>query len=255
MLRTAGRGAATLRGMTKSSLRSLVVAATIGSFSVAALLGVIALLGGGAFGEGEGRILLTTLLIGSGSIAMLCCLATDETPYRWVGVLGGLTVLVPVTTGLLMIWQSWDGQDEGMLQTFGVGTTLGVTVAQICLLLALAHDRRTLRLLLWGTVVLALVLGGTVSSMIIGQTATDSSARFVGVVAILDVLGTVVTIALARFGSSAPAVMRHGGVPRTFTLPDAVAARVTARAAVTGRTPEEVVVEAVDHLLAEQDRA
>jgi len=236
--------------MTKSSLRSLFVAATIGSFSIAALLGVIALLGGGSFGEGETRVLLTTVLIGSGSIAMLCCLATDETPYRWVGVLGGLTVLVPVVTGLLMIWQSWDdNSDWGLLRTFGVGTTLAITLAQICLLLALAHGRPSLRLLLWGTVALALVLGGTVSAMIIGETGSDGVARFLGVVAILDVLGTVVTIALARFGSSAPTARRTRET-MAVGLPTALVGRLDVYAAHTGVSRDALVVEAVDQFLA-----
>jgi F0F1-type ATP synthase assembly protein I len=236
--------------MTKHSFRSLVVAATIGSFSIAALLGVIALLGGGSFGEGETRILLTTVLIGSGSIAMLCCLATDETPYRWVGVLGGLLVLVPVVTGLLMIWQSWADDDSwNLLQTFGVGTTLGITVAQICLLLGLAHDRTSLRPLLWGTVLLALVLGGTVSAMIIGETGSDATGRFVGVVAILDVLGTVVTIALARFGAAA-ATGRATGQTVAVALPAALAGRLDQHSAHTGVSRDALVVEAVDQFLA-----
>ena len=61
---------------TTAPIRRWIVRLTIGSFSVAALMGIVALLGGGEFGETEGRILLTTLLVGVVSIAVLCYLAT-----------------------------------------------------------------------------------------------------------------------------------------------------------------------------------
>lgn len=44
----------------KASLRRTMIALTIGSFSIAALLGVLSLLGGGDFGEPELRVLATT---------------------------------------------------------------------------------------------------------------------------------------------------------------------------------------------------
>ncbi len=76
-------------------VRKVVVRLTIGSFSVAALLGIAALLAGGRFGETEARILLTTLLVGVVSIAVLCFLATAGKRFQLVGVAGGVTVLVP----------------------------------------------------------------------------------------------------------------------------------------------------------------
>jgi len=46
-----------------SRFRRVVTTLTIGSFSVAALMGIVALLGGGDFGENEARVLLTTLTV------------------------------------------------------------------------------------------------------------------------------------------------------------------------------------------------
>ena len=76
--------------------RRIVVILVIGSFSVAALLGIIALLGGGELGETEGKVLLTTVIVGVESIAVLCYLAVAmygmviffahvpvPTPVRW----------------------------------------------------------------------------------------------------------------------------------------------------------------------------
>ena len=61
---------------TTAPIRRAIVRTTIGSFSLAALMGIIALLGGGHFGATQGRVLLTTLLVGVVSIAVLCFLVT-----------------------------------------------------------------------------------------------------------------------------------------------------------------------------------
>ena len=61
--------------LSTAPIRTAIVRITIGAFSLAALIGVMALLGGGAFGAIEGRILLTTLLVGVASMAVLCYLA------------------------------------------------------------------------------------------------------------------------------------------------------------------------------------
>jgi len=54
----------------RTTLRRLILAATIGSFSIAALMGVVALLGGG-FGDDQWRVLTTTLVAGFASVAVL----------------------------------------------------------------------------------------------------------------------------------------------------------------------------------------
>lgn len=65
-------------------LRRVVLYVVIGSFAIAALMGIAALLTGGAFGETEGKILLTTLATGLSALAVLCCLATfDSRTSRW----------------------------------------------------------------------------------------------------------------------------------------------------------------------------
>ena len=76
-------------------IRKVIVRVTIGSFSLAALLGIIALLRGGEFGQTQFRVLLTTLLVGVVSIAVLCYLATAGRPSQPVGVAGGVIVLFP----------------------------------------------------------------------------------------------------------------------------------------------------------------
>src|SRR5690242_6967727 len=114
-----------------STFRRVAATLTIGSFSIAALMGIAALLGGGDFGEGEGKVLLTTLIVGSASICMLCNLATSGTRFAPVGVVGAVAALVPTVTALHLVWQSWDDIPEGELKVFGVGVVVAVTLSQV----------------------------------------------------------------------------------------------------------------------------
>lgn len=237
--------------MSTAPIRTAIVRTTIGAFSLAALMGVIALIGGGAFGATEGRVLLTTLLVGISSVAVLCYLATAGTPYQWVGVIGGVVLVAPVTTALLMIWHDFDtSPSELESKTFGVGTVVAATLAQVCLLLALGgRARPAVRRILAATIALAAVLAGLVSAMVLGHEDPGSAyLRFLGVVAILDVLGTVVVAALTKFGITA-----RPPAPAVLALPPTLTDRVVTLAGRTGRQPDEVVREAVERYLAEAE--
>lgn len=226
-------------------LRRLVVALTIGSFSIAALMGVIALLGRGNFGEREGQVLLTTLIVGATSVAMLCYLATSGTRFQAFGVVGGTVVLVPFVTSLLTVWG--DDRNAELAQTFGVGLVLAATLAQLSLLLALAGARARVRIVLWSTVVLATAVAVMVSGLIITEGGSDGLLRLIGVLAILDVLGTVVTLALALFGKPSA-----DDPEAPVRLPSRLGQLVTVSAAERGVSREQVVVDALDRYFAER---
>jgi len=186
-----------------ADFRRIVLFVTIGSFSVAALLGVIALLGGGDFGETEARILLTTLLVGVTSVAVLCYLATAGSTHAPVGLVGAASAVPTLLLGLVLVWG--DGWDEGIWKAFGVGTTVSATLAQASLLLTLAAAAAPyVRRLLAATLVAATWVGLHVSALIVDLDASDGSLRLLGVVAILDVLGTVAVAALAKFAPATP---------------------------------------------------
>lgn len=230
-------------------VRKAIVRLTIGSFSLAALLGIVALLGGDAFGQTQGRILMTTLLVGVVSIAVLCYLATAGKPFQAVGVGGGLVVLVPLVTALLMIWGDVQrGPSETALRVFGVGAIVAATLAQASLLLALGEIARPLaRRVLVGTLVLAALLAVLASALVTGyEPDGDGFYRVLGVVAILDVLGTVVAAALMKFGPGEPA---RGGADAGLTLPPGLAARLDEHAARTGRSRDDVAVTAIERYL------
>jgi hypothetical protein len=223
---------------TAGSLRRPVLVVTITTFTLAALMGVVALLAGGSFGQTEAQVLLTTLLIGTSSVCVLCYLATGGTPYAAVGVIGGLLLVLPVTTGLSLIWGA---HDDTWAKAFGVGCVLAATAAHVAMLLALAWDRAELRLPLWATIVVAGVLAAVLTPMILAGAEDAGGWRLVGVLAILDVLGTLVTIALAKFGRAAESRRAPA-----LVVPPELEARLAARAAAVGRTPEALLVEAVE---------
>ena len=236
-------------------IRTAIVRITIGSFSLAALLGVIALIGGGAFGAPEARILLTTLLVGIASVVVLCYLTTAGTPFQVVGVVGGAVVVVPVVSALFMIWRDYETPPNEILgKSFGVGAIVTATIAQACLLLVLGLRSRTvLRRLVVGTLAMAAVLAGLLSVLVLGANDPGSLyLRTMGVVAILDVLGTVVGAALSRFGpaSTRPAATRKA---RVLTVSPELADRLAAVGERTGQPVEAVLDEAVGRYLVEAE--
>jgi hypothetical protein len=229
------------------SVRTAVVRTTIGAFSLAALLGIVALVGGRAFGSIEGRVLLTTLLAGVVSVLVLCYLLTAGTRYQPVGVLGGAMVLVPLVTGLFLVWYDYETDPpQAIARAFGVGAVAAVSLAQASLLLAIGSTAGpVVRRLLLTTLALAGVLAVQVCALVLGLDAHADYLRLLGVVAILDVLGTVVVAALTRFG----AATRMPASVRSVVLPASVVARAGERARATGESVEEVVASAVEAYL------
>lgn len=174
-----------------------------------------------------------------------------------MGAVGAVSALVPFGIALYLIWRDWgtDFPGETLMQWFGVTITIAVVLAQICLLLATAGDAGRLRGLLWATVGLAALMGLIVIGLITEVLDGDQHWRWIGVVAILDVLGTIVTMALAKFSAlgdrPAPAVAAADGAGAAdFRLPPDLAAAVSERAGSTGLSPQQVVEDAVRRALA-----
>ncbi|HUR13451.1 MAG TPA: hypothetical protein VM097_03040 [Mycobacteriales bacterium] len=177
-------------------LRRVVSTVVIGSFSLAALIGILALLSGGDFGETEGRILLTTVVVGTESVALLCYLALNGHRFAVVGVVGAAVSLVAFS---LALWGTWGGDDQTVLEVFLVALTIAASLAQASLLLALAGRQRVSTPLL-GTLAAIAVVALMITIPVVGDgDVGDGYWRLLGVVAILDALGTVVLTAVAAF--------------------------------------------------------
>lgn len=225
-------------------LRRVVVNAVIGSFSLAALIGIVALLGGGDFGQTEGRILLTTLIVGVQSVAALCYLSLTGHRLAWIGLAGGAISLIASGLALVVTW----GEDgEPVLRAFGISLTIAASLAQASLLLALA-GRERIGPLLAATLVLVAAVGGLVLMPILGlgDDPGGGYARLLGVLAILDVLGTVIVIATKVF-------RRPQGQPNADSEPrlltTALEVRVRDAARDRGTSPAQLISDALDNYL------
>jgi len=245
-------------GARKGAIYGIII-----SFSGAALVGIVALLGGD-FGETQGKILLTTVLFGAFSITALCHLAIADRAMRIVGVSGLLASTVALVTGLVLIWRDWgDVGLEVWFRMFGAAAVLAVSFAHANLLLLLAGRRRAA--IRWGLAV-TLVTIAVVAVMLIlpivtdgdipGEDAGDVYWRVLGVIAILDVLGTVVVPVLALFlrdgaGPATPSAQEGSTAtdPLRVTMPAELAAAIRGRARDRGKSPEEVAIEAIRRAL------
>jgi hypothetical protein len=218
----------------RTARRTAIVAIVV-SLSLTALVGIITLLSGD-FGETQGKVLLTTLLLAAFSITVLCHLAVVGRALQLLGFVGVGVSAVALICGSLLIWRDWNNyyDVEPLLKTFGVFGVLAISVAHANLLLLLGQRRnRVVRLLLYITVAIvglvALLLSLPIGSggEIPGENG-DWYWRLLGVVAILDVLGSIVLPVTGRF-------LRDERFTRLdLDLSDELDARLTAAAAAAG---------------------
>lgn len=232
--------------MAVSSVRRVVVRTTVGSLATAALLGIAALISPGRFGGLQQRVLLTTLITGITSVLTLCYLATADLRSRWLGVIGGVSAVVAAVCALDMFWGHWQ-EDPGLalLRTFGVAGILALTLAQFSLLLAVVRRPGAIVRLQQATLVAGTLLAGLLAATVLGWRPNDTQIRLVGVDAILDVLGTLVTIALGMFGAG----RRLPETRLVVELPAPLAERARARAAASGQDPVDLVLHVLDQNL------
>jgi hypothetical protein len=233
-------------------VRRAAIIVIVVSLGVSALVGIVTVLTGD-FGEVQGKILLTTLLLAGFSITSLCHLAVVGRALRVVGFIGIGTSFVAFAAGASLIWRdwnTWDDPSELVLKTFFVGSILAASLAQANLLLLLGERRSlVIRVGLYATLafIAALALLGILPILTDGGIPGDNGdpyARAVAVVAILDALGTIVVPVMSRFvrdeGSSGE---RHETL--RINLDADAAARLDRIAAARGLGRDAVVAEAI----------
>lgn len=214
------------RAVTIGAARKGAIYGIIVSFSLAAVVGIIALLSGD-FGETQGKIVLTTLLLGATSITALCHLAVADRAMRLMGFVGLAASAVALISGLVLIWRDWSTTDiDDWLKVFAVAGILAVSFSHANLLLLLAGRRRVV--IRYG-LMLTLVMIAAVAIMIILPIVSEGEIpgvgneewywRLFGVVGILDVLGTVVVPVLAIFVRDAPAIRVVDGADAAADAP------------------------------------
>lgn len=209
--------------------RRAIVAVIIVSFGLAALLGIVVLLGGD-LGSEQYRALGTTATIGAFSVAVLCCAALAGRRLQLVGFVGAGVALVSAILSVWLIWYRYDSYPDSLYDTLmrltwtGIALTVAFSFASLLLLLA---DRRqaAVRIGLAVTIVLfTVVLGMTIYAIWWSSTITgDAFGRTLGVFAILAALGAVIVPVLSLMLRDAPSTT--GLSPVSIALLDAEAAR------------------------------
>lgn len=218
--------------------RRAAIVALIASISITAVVGIAVLLTG-QFGETQGRVLLTTLLVAGFSTVALCHLAVVARPVRAVGFAGLAVSAVALVLGVVLVWTPWDASYSDALDAawrgFGVSSIIAVSLAHANLLLLLAGRRHpfvriAMAVTLAAVAVVALLLMLPILSdwEIPGAEYADAYWRWFGVIAIVDALGTVVLPVLGLLIRDRPA---GAGEPQVVaTAPAAPAAPATATA-------------------------
>ena len=197
--------------MEQPELRRLLLVGTVTALSLTALFAIFALLAG-SFDETQVRILATT-----GGFGLASLLAMPGTRLLEQGRhvdLGRLVVSLAALSFVLELWAVWIATESATSwKAFGVAVSFTVAVAQIANSLARRRpsDPDSIRLLGLGAGVCAIVLALLVSNAALAEVDDSGYYRFLGVVAVLDVLLASLQPVVRRFGAPAAPSSRASG--------------------------------------------
>ncbi len=218
-------------------LRRVVVAVIIASFDIAAVLGIIVLLGF-EIGDTTGKVLATTAIVGAFSVAVLCCAALLGRPAQLVGIVGAAASIVSAALVIWLVWDDsvWGDAWETYFRIMWTSITVSASFSLGSLLLLLSDRRRPVVRTGLGATLALLVLLVVLTIYLIWAPDVDEEVfpRLYGIVAILTALGAVVVPVLSL-------LMPDHRMPRPAGLSDAAAERIVAEAQRRGVTPDELV--------------
>lgn len=221
-----------------SILRRVIVGVIIVSFGLAALGGIIVLLGA-QLGEPAWKVLSTTSLVGAYSVAVLCCASLLGRRLQVVGLTGTAVSVVAAVMSIVALWvdQPWEAELFWDVLWTLVAATVGLSFA--CLLLLLADRRqRAVRIGLVLTLALFVVVFVlVVYPLWVEFEWSETYSRVLGIASILAALGAIVVpvLSLLLRDRAGAAATRHGG------LSPAAITRIEDEAARRGITSDELV--------------
>jgi hypothetical protein len=169
----------------------------IGSLCIAALIAIIAIASDGEINETGAKALGTAAALSVYSLAGLACGALGRKRPE-AALLGNAGVVVAGLGLLITVVEIWAGvdseDDDSAYQAIGCSLVISLGVAHICLLLRRSprEDRPAVAFVRVATVALTLLLAG----LLVAAIASDSEVadgRTLGIIAVLWVLGTILT--------------------------------------------------------------
>lgn len=191
----------------KKQIKSYLVKALLVCLGIAGLLGIWGLLAG-EMGATQGRILISTVILSVFSVFALIYLAISDKPYRWLGAPGIVASAAMLLIGLFIIWndfvswQNWEIYVE-LIKYFFVSLIVAGTCAQAGILLAVTENANsTVRIVRAVTLVAMSGAGAILIALILNRpdVTPELVMRLLGVLAIIDAVGSIATPALARLG-------------------------------------------------------
>jgi hypothetical protein len=226
--------------------RRVAIIAIIVSLSVTALVGIVVLVSGSS-DDTLGHILLTTLVLAAFSVTSLCHLAVVGKAPQVVGFVGIVASAGAFVAAEVLIWSAnifSSDNSENWFRALGVLTVLALSLAHANLMLLLqSRKRQVVRIGLGVTLgLIALVAIGIWIPLLDNGTFPDDNSsawywRLFGVLAILDVLGTIVLPVTGAILRDTPR-----GVENQLTLPAGLAAQLEALAASQNSTRDAVAI-------------
>ena len=198
-------------------MKKLFLATILASLIISAGIGIVVLLIG-EFGDTEQNLLLTTLAVGGFSLTGL---AAVSAPRIWWLValrpLGAGVSLVGLGLSVARIW-SWADGSEILDKALISSIVLAVTLAHLSLLGIYRTRNPLVQRWRLGAMLAAAVLSALIMLAIWEFLEADDRGlyiRAVGIVAILDVLGTIALFPLARLAglSGKPGRRRSAAKP------------------------------------------
>lgn len=165
------------------------------SLSISALIGIFIFLFG-EFGETELRILLTTLTIGGYSLTGLCCSVLYERKrFTSLASTGMVVSILGFLYTLLVIWEILEVNDSFNWKALIIFIVLSTSIAHSSLLLLIRTEKPSVHAALSATLLFITTVAGMIIIAVLNEfdDIEELYYRVLGVFAILDVLGTIVT--------------------------------------------------------------
>jgi hypothetical protein len=183
------------REQRRTLLRVFAVMA-VSALCLAALVSIVIFLFG-SFGETERRLLATALAVAGYSLTGLAATTRIGRRPVWLGPLGIGVSGLGFVLAISLIWTSPEG--DLLVRLTGSVTVLAIAIAHASLLLPHRPDQRLTAAVLAATLVMLGVLAAMlIVQMLFALEPSDWYLRWMGVVAVLTVLGTLLVPILRK---------------------------------------------------------